>query len=53
MSIAGVVNVGGSMEYLVLQSTRLNTIVNMANAISKAILHIGVNINEYKELLEA
>lgn len=53
VSIAGVVNVGGFMEYLVLQNTRLNTIVNMANAISKAILHIGVNSNEYKELLEA
>jgi putative sporulation protein YyaC len=31
--IYGVVNVGGFMEYLVLQNTRLNLVMNMANEI--------------------
>lgn len=35
--ITGVVNVGGFMEYMVLQNTRLNLVVQMADIISKAI----------------
>lgn len=35
--IAGVVNVGGFMEYLVLQNTRLSTVMKMADAIARGI----------------
>lgn len=37
LSITGVVNVGGMMEYMVLQNTRLSLVMNMANIISKSI----------------
>ena len=37
MHITGLVNVGGYMEYLVLQSTRLSLVMNMAKTISKAL----------------
>jgi len=36
--ITGVVNVGGFMEYLVLQNTRLNLVVKMSNIISSSII---------------
>jgi putative sporulation protein YyaC len=39
LHIAGVVNVGGFMEHLVLQSTRLNLVVKMAQAIAWGIIH--------------
>jgi putative sporulation protein YyaC len=35
--IAGVVNVGGFMEYMVLQNTRLSLVMKMAQAISSGI----------------
>ncbi len=35
--LTGVVNVGGFMEYFVLQNTRLATVMKMANVISKAL----------------
>ncbi|MFA5523823.1 MAG: spore protease YyaC, partial [Tissierellales bacterium] len=34
MHITGVVNVGGFMEYMVLQNTRLSTVMKMADVIS-------------------
>jgi len=37
LQITGIVNVGGSMEFLVLQNTRLNLVYNMAEFISRAI----------------
>ena len=37
ISITGVVNVGGIMEYMVLQNTRLSLVMNMADIISKSI----------------
>ncbi len=37
MHIIGTVNVGGFMEYLVLQNTRLSLIMNMAQVISTAL----------------
>ena len=37
ISITGVVNVGGMMEYMVLQNTRLSLVMNMADIISKGI----------------
>ena len=37
MHITGIVNVGGYMEYLVLQNTRLSLVMRMATSIAKAI----------------
>ena len=39
MSITGIVNVSGSFEFLVLQNTRLNTVMNLADSISKGIYY--------------
>jgi putative sporulation protein YyaC len=39
LHIAGVVNVGGFMEYMVLQNTRLNLVIKMAQVIAKGIYH--------------
>lgn len=36
--ITGIVNVGGFMEYLVLQNTRLNLVVKMSDIISSSII---------------
>ncbi|MFO7246399.1 MAG: spore protease YyaC [Thermaerobacter sp.] len=36
--VTGTVNVGGFMEYFVLQNTRLNLVVNMARVISAALM---------------
>lgn len=36
--VTGIVNVGGYMEYLVLQNTRLSVVIRMAEVISKALL---------------
>lgn len=38
ISISGVVNMGGFMEYFVLQTTRLGLVMKMARVISEAIL---------------
>ncbi|WP_106406496.1 spore protease YyaC [Paramaledivibacter caminithermalis] len=37
MHITGIVNLGGFMEYIVLQNTRLSLVMNMAETISSAI----------------
>ena len=37
--ITGIVNVGGFMEYFVLQNTRLSLVVKMADIISSGLLH--------------
>lgn len=37
LHITGIVNVGGFMEYFVLQNTRLNIVMKMANIISQGI----------------
>jgi putative sporulation protein YyaC len=41
LHIAGVVNVGGFMEYMVLQNTRLNLVIRMAQEIARGILKAG------------
>ncbi len=50
--ITGTVNVGGFMEYIVLQNTRLNLVMNMANIIARSIsiamIHSRMS-NETKE----
>jgi putative sporulation protein YyaC len=42
LHITGIVNVGGFMEYFVLQNTRLNIVMKMATLISKGIT-LGLN----------
>ncbi|NLV88923.1 MAG: spore protease YyaC [Tissierellia bacterium] len=37
ISITGIVNVGGMMEFMVLQNTRLSIVMNMADIISKSL----------------
>ncbi len=39
MHITGIVNFGGFMEYMILQNTRLNLVMKMANIISFGIQH--------------
>jgi putative sporulation protein YyaC len=39
MSITGIVNISGSFEFLVLQNTRLNTVMNLADSISRGIYY--------------
>jgi len=39
MSITGIVNISGNFEFLVLQNTRLNTVMNIADSISKGIYY--------------
>lgn len=39
LNITGIVNVGGFMEYFVLQNTRLSTVMKMANIISRSLLY--------------
>lgn len=38
INIAGIVNVSGFMEYIVLQNTRLNLVMKMADTITKGLL---------------
>ncbi len=37
ISITGIVNISGIMEYVILQNTRLNLVMNMADIISKSL----------------
>lgn len=53
LSITGVVNISGSMEFMVLQNTRLFTVMQIADTISKGLYHsiiktFGGNKNSYK-----
>jgi putative sporulation protein YyaC len=48
MYITGIVNVGGFMEYLVLQNTRLNLVMKMANAIVGGLLKVANEIRHEK-----
>ncbi|NLY85429.1 MAG: spore protease YyaC [Tissierellia bacterium] len=47
ISITGVVNVGGMMEFMVLQNTRLSIVMNMADIITKS-LYLSL-VRFYKE----
>jgi len=40
LAISGIVNVGGFMEYLVLQNTRLSFVMQMAEKVSDVISHV-------------
>lgn len=47
LHIVGIVNVGGFMEYMVLQNTRLSLVMKMAETISEGIAR---NISKYRHL---
>jgi hypothetical protein len=47
MHITGVVNTGGFMDFLVLQSTRLSVVMKMADIIARG-LHMA--FNEYSSI---
>lgn len=56
LSITGVVNVSGALEFMVLQNTRLYTVMHLADIISKGIYHSiiktlgnGKNISDEKD----
>lgn len=46
--ITGIVNVGGFMEYMVLQNTRLNLVMKMANAIADGIAWVDKKMQQEK-----
>lgn len=47
--ITGIVNVGGFMEYFVLQNTRLSLVMNMAEMIATAIFQADLLLSKIKE----
>lgn len=48
ISIAGIVNFGGFMDYLVLQNTRLSLVMRMADVISDGLKQVVCQMEEYK-----
>ncbi|KMK77906.1 spore protease YyaC [Alkalihalobacillus pseudalcaliphilus] len=46
--LTGIVNVGGMMEYFVLQNTRLYTVMTMADIISRAFYQVDKKLSESK-----
>lgn len=57
LSITGIVNISGSLEFMVLQNTRLYTVMQLAETISEGIYHSvlktigGKNIEKSKKVL--
>ncbi|MFN7251981.1 MAG: spore protease YyaC [Anaerobacillus sp.] len=47
--ITGIVNVGGFMEYMVLQNTRLHFVIKMANKIADSILLTDLKLNKERQ----
>ena len=39
MSITGIVNISGNFEFMILQNTRLYTVMSLADCISSGIYH--------------
>lgn len=50
MSITGIVNISGQFEFLVLQNTRLYTVMILADVISKAIYHFYLSCSHYDKV---
>ncbi|GAA0086760.1 spore protease YyaC [Clostridium sp. CTA-7] len=51
LSITGIVNIGGNFEFIVLQNTRLYTVMALADCISKGIYHFILKVSkEFKYL---
>lgn len=52
LSIKGIVNISGHYEFLILQNTRLFTVMSLADSISKGILHfINKILDDNKNIL--
>jgi putative sporulation protein YyaC len=49
LQIVGIVNVGGFMEYMVLQNTRLNLVMKMAELISQGVFAEIENLRNFNE----
>ena len=49
ISITGIVNIGGMMEFMVLQNTRLSLVMNMAEIISKSLYLSFLKLYREKE----
>ncbi len=52
LHITGLVNVGGYMEYLVLQSTRLNIVLKMAKVIARAMKKVIKELQQDISLID-
>jgi putative sporulation protein YyaC len=58
LSITGIVNISGTLEFMVLQNTRLYTVMSLADVISKGIYHFvlkaigGRKVESQNTLLE-
>jgi len=57
ISITGIVNISGALEFMVLQNTRLFTVMHLADIISKGIYHsilktVGGRKSTYKAIQE-
>jgi len=57
ISITGIVNISGALEFMVLQNTRLFTVMHLADIISKGIYHsilktVGGRKSNYKPIQE-
>lgn len=56
LSITGVVNLSGTLEFMILQNTRLHTVMKLSEAISRGIYHSlikaigGKNSNNFEEV---
>jgi putative sporulation protein YyaC len=48
VSITGIVNVSGALEFMVLQNTRLSIVMHMAEIIAKAIMKAIIQNNSYQ-----
>jgi putative sporulation protein YyaC len=49
LHMTGIVNVGGFMEYFVLQNTRLSIVMRMADKIASALYYASVHLSKGKE----
>lgn len=52
MSITGIVNISGNFEFMVLQNTRLNTVMSLADSISTGIYHFILKSSGSKSSIE-
>lgn len=50
LHITGIVNVGGFMEYFVLQNTRLGTVMKMAETIASSLYLTTTRLEEYRQI---
>lgn len=51
LSITGIVNIGGSFEFIVLQNTRLYTVMSLADCISQGIYHFILKVSKEFEYI--